>query len=224
MLADGLAKPTVKLHLAAIRTLLDYMVTGGVLPTKERAIEAVRLIAERICRLAYRRGAEVRWLTVRAYEQPFRHWRVVPTDYSFGYGSAGVLLFLRCAEQFVGVSSEVCQLIALLHSMFRDALNSEVISRQTSEIAGVLALLYDSSPASIAASLTALVEPDSNSDMFDANGDAMAAACTEEVIERNGVIRHRLGIDPPHLSDGAAGIGYQILRWMNVRRLLDNPS
>jgi hypothetical protein len=193
-------------------------------PTKERAIEAVRLIAERICRLAYRRRAEVGWLTVRACEQPFRHLRLVRTDYSLAYGSAGILLFLRCAEQLVGVSSEVSQLVALLHSMLRAVLNSEVISRETSEIAGVLAKLYESSPASIMTNLTGLVEPEPNLDTCGANGDAIAAAYTEEVIGRNGVIRHRLGIDPPHLSDGAAGIGCQILRWMNVRRLLDNAS
>jgi site-specific recombinase XerD len=32
LLADGLARPTVKQHLAAIRMLFDYMVTGGILP------------------------------------------------------------------------------------------------------------------------------------------------------------------------------------------------
>lgn len=32
LLAGGMAKPTVKQHLAAIRMLCDYMVTGGVLP------------------------------------------------------------------------------------------------------------------------------------------------------------------------------------------------
>jgi len=32
LLKDGLAKPTVKQHLAAIRMLFDWMVTGGVLP------------------------------------------------------------------------------------------------------------------------------------------------------------------------------------------------
>ena len=32
LLADGMAKPTVKQHLAAIRMLFDYMVTGGILP------------------------------------------------------------------------------------------------------------------------------------------------------------------------------------------------
>ncbi len=32
LLAGGMAKPTVKQHLAAIRMLFDYMVTGGVLP------------------------------------------------------------------------------------------------------------------------------------------------------------------------------------------------
>ena len=32
LLADGLARPTVKQHLAAVRMLLDYMVTGGILP------------------------------------------------------------------------------------------------------------------------------------------------------------------------------------------------
>jgi site-specific recombinase XerC len=32
LLSDGLSKPTVKQHLAAIRMLLDWMVTGGVLP------------------------------------------------------------------------------------------------------------------------------------------------------------------------------------------------
>src|ERR1039458_1898636 len=32
MLADGLARPTVKQHLAAVRMLYDYMVTGGILP------------------------------------------------------------------------------------------------------------------------------------------------------------------------------------------------
>jgi site-specific recombinase XerD len=32
LLADGLARPTVKQHLAAIRMLYDYMVTGGFLP------------------------------------------------------------------------------------------------------------------------------------------------------------------------------------------------
>src|ERR1039457_2461245 len=32
LLADGLAKPTVKQHLAAIRMLFDWMVTGGLLP------------------------------------------------------------------------------------------------------------------------------------------------------------------------------------------------
>src|SRR5207245_5411231 len=30
-LGERIAKPTVKLHLAAIRMLLDYLVTGGVL-------------------------------------------------------------------------------------------------------------------------------------------------------------------------------------------------
>jgi hypothetical protein len=33
LLADGMAKPSVKQHLAAIRMLFDYMVTGGVLPS-----------------------------------------------------------------------------------------------------------------------------------------------------------------------------------------------
>ena len=32
LLANGMAKPTVKQHLAAIRMLCDYMVTGGILP------------------------------------------------------------------------------------------------------------------------------------------------------------------------------------------------
>jgi site-specific recombinase XerD len=32
LLAEGMAKPSVKLHLAAIRMLFDFMVTGGVLP------------------------------------------------------------------------------------------------------------------------------------------------------------------------------------------------
>jgi site-specific recombinase XerD len=32
LLADGLARPTVKQHLAAVRMLFDYMVTGGILP------------------------------------------------------------------------------------------------------------------------------------------------------------------------------------------------
>jgi hypothetical protein len=32
LLADGLARPTVKQHLAAVRMLYDYMVTGGILP------------------------------------------------------------------------------------------------------------------------------------------------------------------------------------------------
>ena len=32
LLAEGLSKPSVKQHLAAIRMLLDYMVTGGILP------------------------------------------------------------------------------------------------------------------------------------------------------------------------------------------------
>jgi site-specific recombinase XerD len=32
LLKDGLAKPTVKQHLAAVRMLFDWMVTGGVLP------------------------------------------------------------------------------------------------------------------------------------------------------------------------------------------------
>jgi integrase/recombinase XerD len=32
LLNDGLAKPTVKQHLAAIRMLFDWMVTGGLLP------------------------------------------------------------------------------------------------------------------------------------------------------------------------------------------------
>src|SRR5437868_1219805 len=32
LLAGGLAKPTVKQHLAAIRMLFDWMVTGGLLP------------------------------------------------------------------------------------------------------------------------------------------------------------------------------------------------
>jgi integrase/recombinase XerD len=33
LLADGMAKPSVKQHLAAVRMLFDYMVTGGVLPS-----------------------------------------------------------------------------------------------------------------------------------------------------------------------------------------------
>ena len=33
LLKDGLSKPTVKQHLAAIRMLFDWMVTGGVLPS-----------------------------------------------------------------------------------------------------------------------------------------------------------------------------------------------
>jgi integrase/recombinase XerD len=37
MLADGMAKPSVKQHLAAIRMLFDYMVTGGVLPANPAA-------------------------------------------------------------------------------------------------------------------------------------------------------------------------------------------
>lgn len=32
LLADGMAKPSVKQHLAAIRMMLDWMVTGGILP------------------------------------------------------------------------------------------------------------------------------------------------------------------------------------------------
>jgi site-specific recombinase XerD len=32
LMADGMARPTVKQHLAAIRMLFDYMVTGGILP------------------------------------------------------------------------------------------------------------------------------------------------------------------------------------------------
>ena len=32
LLADGMAKPSVKQHLAAIRMMFDFMVTGGVLP------------------------------------------------------------------------------------------------------------------------------------------------------------------------------------------------
>ena len=32
LLDDGLARPTVKQHLAAVRMLYDYMVTGGILP------------------------------------------------------------------------------------------------------------------------------------------------------------------------------------------------
>ncbi len=37
LLADGMAKPSVKQHLAAIRMLFDYMVTGGVLPSNPAA-------------------------------------------------------------------------------------------------------------------------------------------------------------------------------------------
>lgn len=32
LLADGMAKPSVKQHLAAIRMLFDWMVTGGLMP------------------------------------------------------------------------------------------------------------------------------------------------------------------------------------------------
>lgn len=41
LLAEGLAKPSVKQHLAAIRMLFDYLVTGGVLPTNPAASVAV---------------------------------------------------------------------------------------------------------------------------------------------------------------------------------------
>lgn len=37
LLAEGMAKPSVKQHLAAIRMLLDWLVTGGVLPTNPAA-------------------------------------------------------------------------------------------------------------------------------------------------------------------------------------------
>ena len=44
LMADGLSKPTVKQHLAALRMLFDWMVTGGLMPFNPSAGRIVTLI------------------------------------------------------------------------------------------------------------------------------------------------------------------------------------